>query len=113
MGLIVVEAVPASSKPPAAGDSMRTSTDGRYGFGASAPSLTGASPMPFSGAERGSALLSKLVKFAGPSSTRQKRYPRASFHLLSALRTLARLRVCFYVCLRGETWLLSLMLESC
>ena len=26
----------------------------------------------------------------------------------STLRTLASLRVCFYVCLRGETWLLSL-----
>ena len=31
----------------------------------------------------------------------------------SALRTLASLHVWFYVCLRGETWLLSLMLQVC
>ena len=34
MVLIVVEAVPASSKPSTVDDSMRTSTGNRYGFGA-------------------------------------------------------------------------------
>ena len=70
MVLSVVE-VPASSKPSAADDSMRISPGGRYGFGASPPLLTRALPMHFSGAGRGSAILSKLVKFFGPS------YPRA------------------------------------
>ena len=37
MVLIAVGTVPAGSKPPAADDSMRTSTGGRCGFGASAP----------------------------------------------------------------------------
>ena len=41
MALIAVEAVPEGSKPPAADGSMCTSTGGRCGFGASAPSLTG------------------------------------------------------------------------
>ena len=69
MVLSDVEDVPASSKLPAADDSMRTSTGGRCGFGASAPSLTRAPPMLFPG-DRGSALLPKLAKLVGPSSTR-------------------------------------------
>ena len=40
MVLVVVEAMMANSKLPAADDSMRTATGGKYGFGASAPSLT-------------------------------------------------------------------------
>ena len=76
MILSVVEAAPASSKPSAADDSIRTSAGGRYGFGASAPSLTRALLMHFSGAERGSAILPKLVKLVGPS------YSRASIDLL-------------------------------
>ena len=40
MALIVVEAVPVSSKPPAADDSMRTSPCGRHGFGALEPLFT-------------------------------------------------------------------------
>ena len=52
MILIVGEAVPAITKPPAADDSLRISTGGRCGFGASAPSLIRVSPMDFSGAER-------------------------------------------------------------
>ena len=55
MIISVVEAVPTSSKPPAADDVMRTSMGRRCGFGASVPLLTRASPMPFSGA-RGSAI---------------------------------------------------------
>ena len=47
MVLSDVKAVMVSSKPPMADDSMRTSTGGRCGFGASAPSLTRASPMHF------------------------------------------------------------------
>ena len=60
MVLSVVEAVPASSKPPVANDSMRIPTGGRCDFGASVPSLTRASPMLFLGA-RCSTILPKLV----------------------------------------------------
>ena len=63
-----MEAMPASSKPPAADDSMRTSTGRRCGFGASAPSLTRAPSMNFLGA-RCSNILPKLVKLVGFSST--------------------------------------------
>ena len=45
MVLSVVKPVPVGSKPPAVNNSMRTSTSGRIGFGASAPLLTRASPM--------------------------------------------------------------------
>ena len=50
MALIVIEAVPARSKPPSVDGSMHTSSGGRCGFGASAPSLTRVLPMHFSGA---------------------------------------------------------------
>ena len=69
MVLSVIEAVSANSKLPAVDSSMRTSTGERCGFGASAPSLTRASSMPFSGT-RGSAILPKLVELVGSSSTR-------------------------------------------
>ena len=68
MVLIAVEAVSADSKPPATDDSMRTSIGGRCSFAASAPLLTRASPMHFSGV-RVSAIVPKLVKLVGPSST--------------------------------------------
>ena len=69
MALIAVEAVPVGSKPPATNDSMRTSIDGRFDFGASASLLTRASPMHFSGAfKRGSAIMLKLFKPVEPSS---------------------------------------------
>ena len=68
MALIAVEAVSPGNKPPAVDDSMHTPVGGRYGFGALAPLLTRASPMHFSGA--GSlAIVPKLVKLVGPSST--------------------------------------------
>ena len=70
MAFLVVEALPAGIKLPAADDIMRTFTSGKCGFGASAPLLTEASPMHFSGANiRGSAILPKLVKLVGPLST--------------------------------------------
>ena len=53
MVLCDVEAVPGSSKPPAADDSMRTSTGGKWSVGALTPSLIRAAPMPFSGATEG------------------------------------------------------------
>ena len=43
MVLSVAETLPASGKPLAANISMRTSTGGRCGFGASVPTLTRAS----------------------------------------------------------------------
>ena len=110
MVLIVVKAVPSRSKPPAADGSMRTSSGGIYGFGAPAPSVTRASPMHFLGDERSSAILPKLVKFVGPSWTQAEEEVSICY---SALRTLASFCVCFYVCLRGEMWLLKLMLQSC
>ena len=63
-----VKAMPAGSELPAADNSIRTSMGGRYGFDALAPLLTGALPMHFSGA-RGSAIMPKLVKLVGPSTT--------------------------------------------
>ena len=70
MVLIAVKAMPAGGKPPAVDGSMRTFTGGRCGFGASVPSLTRASPMHFSGAVKNdSAIMPKLVKHVGPSST--------------------------------------------
>ena len=90
--LIIVEARPAGSRLPAADDSMLTSKGGKYGFGASAPSLTRASLMNFSGARRSSAILSKLVELVGPSSTRAEgvspRLARSSAVLSVRLRFL-------------------------
>ena len=54
MDLGDVEAEPACCTPPVAGVSMRSSTGERHGFGASAPSSTRASPIPSSGASKGS-----------------------------------------------------------
>ena len=68
MVLNAVEAVPAGSELPAADNSMRTSMGGRYGVDALAPLLTRALPMHFSGA-RGSAIIPKLVKLVGLSTT--------------------------------------------
>ena len=70
MVLSIVAAVPVSSKPPAVDVSMRTSTGGRCGSGASTPSSTRASPTPLLGA-RGSVDSSpKLVKRIRSSSIR-------------------------------------------
>ena len=66
MALVVVEAVLAGIKPLAADDGIRTSTGGKCGFGASTPLLTRASPMHFSRAKGGSAVLLNLVKLVGP-----------------------------------------------
>ena len=68
MVLSVVEAEPASGKPPA-GVNVRISTGERRDFGASAPSLTRASSLDLvkSGS---SAKLPKLVKLVGSSLTR-------------------------------------------
>ena len=54
MDLVDVEAEPACCTPPVAGVSMRSSTGERRGSGASAPSSTRASPIPSSGASKGS-----------------------------------------------------------
>ena len=55
-------------KPPLADDSMRTSTGGRHGFGASALLLTKASLTGFPGA-KGTVIMPKLIKLVGPSLT--------------------------------------------
>ena len=72
MVLSVVEAKPTFCKPRAADVSMRIPTGERCGFGASATSLTRASPMHYSGASEGSVSSSsmKLVNHIGSSSTR-------------------------------------------
>ena len=92
MGLTVVEAVPADSKPPAVDDSMRTSTGRKYDFGASAPLLTRTSPMHFYGAKRGSVVRPKLAKHVWPSSTRSKELLSPCF-ARSAAASSVRLRV--------------------
>ena len=68
MALITVEAESAGSKLPAADNSTRTYMGGRYGLGASAPLLTRTSPMHFAGPVS-SAMMLKLIKLVGPSST--------------------------------------------
>ena len=87
MALVVVKAVLTSSKPPAVDDSVRTS---RCGFGDSAPSLTRASPMHYSAAG-GSAILPKLVKLVGPSSSLAEEL--SSFFTPYAAAPSVRLRV--------------------
>ena len=103
--LIAIEVMPAGSKSPAADGSMRTSTCGRCGFGVSAPSLTRASTMPFSGAiERDSAIMPKLVKLVGPSSILAGALILVLHSICcSVLRMLESLLVCCYVCLHGKT----------
>ena len=109
MDLIVLEVTPAGSKPPAADDSMRTSTSGRCGFGASAPFSTRASSLHIERAG-GSAILPKLV---GPSTARAEEISPCFSSYAAAPSVRLRVFVCFYVCLGGEMWLLSFMLESC
>ena len=114
MVFIVVEAVLASSKPPPADDGMRTSSSGRYGFGASAPLLMRAPPMYFSGAGGSAIYCRSGSNSSGRPQPGQKSYLHTCFSICcSALRTLTSLRVSFYVYLHGETRLLSLMLQSC
>ena len=67
--LVAVDVVPVGNRPSAADDSIHPSTGGKCGFGFSAPLLTKASPMHFSGARGGTAILTMLVKLIGPSST--------------------------------------------
>ena len=69
--LIVVEVVPAGSKPPVADDSIRTSTGERRGFGASAPLMTSASFLHIERAG-GSAILPRLVELVGPSMAQEE-----------------------------------------
>ena len=114
MALIIVETVPTGIKPPAVDDNMRTSTSGKCGFCATALLLTRASPVHFSGVnKRGSAIMPKLVKLVGPTPTLAEELSSCLALCCSALRTLAGLRVWFYVCLRGETWLPSFILQVC
>ena len=107
MVLIGVEAVPAGRKPSAAGESMRTFMGERCGFGASAHR---ALPMHFSGVGD-STITPKLVE---PSSTPTEEL--SPFFPRSAAASSVRLQILvssFYICLRGETWLLNSMLQSC
>ena len=108
MVLSVVEAVPASSKP-SAGVDVRISPGKIHGFGTSAPSSTRASSRHIMRAEG--------VAFFAEADQTQLSSTRADVVSLCLARsaaapshTLTGLRVCFYVCFRGETWLLSLML---
>ena len=115
MILVAVDAVPAGSKPPAA-VGVRISTVERQDFIASTPLSTRASPMNFSGAiKRSSAIMAKLIKLVGSSSTLSEELSPC-FALSAAAALSVRLRVflsVFYVCLHGETWLQSSILQSC
>ena len=111
MALIVGEALPAGMKPPAVDDGMRTSTGGKFGFGASASLLCVTKcilrkpPNGFSyHAKAGQTRLAVIDP--GRSAI-----PVLRSIFCSTLRTLASLGVWFYICLHGETSLLSLILQ--
>ena len=82
MVLIVVEAIPAGIKQPAADDSMRTSTDGKCGFGASAPLWTRSSPMLFREPKKVRLFCRSGSNSLGRDRPWQKSYPRALPDLL-------------------------------
>ena len=107
--LNVVKAASAGSKPSAADGSMlRNSTYGRYDVGASAPSLTRVSPMHFSRAGRGSAIFDEAGQTRRDVIDPDRRgIPVLHSIYCSAFRMLTCFRACFYICLHGETWLLT------
>ena len=95
---IAVEAVPAGSKPPAAGDIMYNSTGEICGFDDPAPSSTKVSPghqkrFSYYHAEAGQT--SRAVIDPG-----RKAIPINHSLCCSVFRTLASLGAWFYVCLR-------------
>ena len=95
MAISVVEAVPASSKPSAADDSMRTFTGGRHEFGVSAPSLNRVPSTIFSGARKGSVISPNMVKNVEFSSARTEEV--SLFFSPSAAVPSIRSRVFVYV----------------
>ena len=96
MALIILKAVPASSKP-SVGFDVRIAPDEKHGVDASAPSSTRA-PSLHIGRAGGSVSSPKLVLLVGPSLTLPGRRVTLVLHSIccSALCTLASLVVCFY-----------------
>ena len=90
----------ASSKPAAA-VGVRISTGERHGFDASAPLSTRTSQVYFPGAKEGSAIMPKLVKLVGPSSTLAEEL--SPCFARSAAAPSVRLRV-FCLFLRLSLW---------
>ena len=91
MILIDVETIPAGIKPPAADNSMCIFTGEKWDFGVSVHLFTTASPMHFSGAKRGSAIMPKLGKHVGPSMTLAEELSQCVARSVAA--PFARLRV--------------------
>ena len=113
MVISVVEAVPTGSKPPAADDSMCPHGWKMRLWRFSAFVDQGVTDAFFRSQKR-------FVYFAEAGQTHRAvidpgRRGISVLHSIccSALRTVVSLRVCFSVYVRGETWLLSLMLQSC
>ena len=104
------------SKPPAVDVDVRISMGERHDFGASAPSPTRTSSLLI-GRAGGLTTLPKLVELVGPSTAGAEEISPCSSLAAAApsvpLRAPASLLVCSYVYPRGETWLLSWMLQSC
>ena len=102
MFLRVVQAEPACWKPRATNVNMHIFRGERCGLGAPAPSLTRALLISFSGA-KGSAILPKLVKLVGSSSTQAD---KISLYLSSSASAPSVSSKSFCLVLR-------LMLQSC
>ena len=110
----IVETEPACCKPPVVVD-VCISTGERGGFSASAPSSTRTSSLPSVTAEGSMNFLSpKLAWLIGLLTRTDEIYPyQVSLIWCDALLTAVSLVVLFYICLRGETCLPSLKLQSC
>ena len=112
MILIAVEAVPAGSKPPVA-ISARIFTGERHGFGAAAPLSTRTSSLSQGRAGGPVKSSAKLVRHTGVmiDLVRKTAILILRLNYYSVLHTLVSLLVSCYVCLPGETWLPSILLE--
>ena len=115
MVLIAVEAVPAGSKPPAA-VSVRIFTGERHSFDAAAPLSTRESSLQQQDRVRG--LVGGVITEAGETYRVEIDLGRraiSTHHSIyrSVLRTLVSPGVWSYLCLYGETWLPSFLLQTC
>ena len=113
MVLIAVEAVPAGSKPPAA-VGVRLFTSERHGFGAAAPLSTMASSQKGRAGGSVESYRSWLDTLADQHRPfLQTSCPYALLDLLQRPPYACEFGVSWYVCLRGKTWLPSILLQAC
>ena len=111
MVLIVVEAVPAGSKAPVA-VYVCISTSERNGFGASAPLSTRASSLYWESWRIDYFAEAGRIRWAVIDPCRSVISALRSI-CCSVLHALTNLHIWFYAFPRGETWLLSFMLQVC